>query len=149
MIPKLAPYPDNLIKWAIGSLVIHKADAKCTDMLMRVIGYTRDGLCKTVYHCPSESMLHPKKKWTNPISELLNPADFGIHMVKPNLVVDTMDKEFINEWSKTMPLDDPFVGSIVIGKLIDIDDLNTQKIIDYILKYRSRLVTERKKGGNE
>lgn len=39
----------NTIHWKTGDIVIHDKDAKCDHMLMRVIGYTRDGLCKTEY----------------------------------------------------------------------------------------------------
>lgn len=39
----------NTTHWKKGDLVIHDADAKTDKMLMRVIGYTRDGLCKTRY----------------------------------------------------------------------------------------------------
>lgn len=39
----------NTTHWKAGDLVIHDADAKTDHMLMRVIGYTSDGLCKTQY----------------------------------------------------------------------------------------------------
>jgi len=39
----------NTTHHKIGALVIHDADAKTDRMLMKVIGYTRTGLCKTRY----------------------------------------------------------------------------------------------------
>jgi hypothetical protein len=68
------PYPDNKIYWPADKIVLHKADAKHPKMYMRVIGYTRDGLCKTQY----VNLLQMRKIWTNPISELLDPEDFGL-----------------------------------------------------------------------
>ena len=42
-------YEPNLIQWKRGDIVIHDADAKDSRMLMRVVGYLRNGLCRTVY----------------------------------------------------------------------------------------------------
>ena len=42
-------YEANTRHWQRGDLVIHDADAKRADMLMVVVGYTRDGLCKVRY----------------------------------------------------------------------------------------------------
>lgn len=74
-------YPPNTRHWQKGDLVIHWCDAKRSDMLMRVIGYTRGGLCKTQY----ENRRHGRKVWTNAVSNLLNPADFGIALSTEDL----------------------------------------------------------------
>lgn len=42
-------YAPNTTHWGIGDIVIHDADAKEGYMLMRVIGYTKEGLVKTRY----------------------------------------------------------------------------------------------------
>lgn len=74
------PYPPNTIQWPIGTLVIHAADAKRPEMLMRVVSYTPEGLCRTVYHQPSHRMSskHQKQAWANDIASLLDPRDFNI-----------------------------------------------------------------------
>jgi hypothetical protein len=67
-------YPPNTIQWKKGDIVIHWADAKEPKMLMRVIGYTRDGLCKTQYVDPNRT----RQVWTNRVTSLLNPKDFRL-----------------------------------------------------------------------
>lgn len=67
-------YLPNTQHWRRNDIVIHDADAKREDMLMLVIGYTRDGLVKTQY-------LHPRFKRTVYINEpryLHHPARFEI-----------------------------------------------------------------------
>lgn len=71
-------YPRNTHRWQKGDLVIHAADAKQSHMLMRVIGYTKDGLCKTRYDQPG----HKRTVWQNELQYLLNPADFGIELAE-------------------------------------------------------------------
>lgn len=84
-------YPRNTRTWAIGDLVIHAADAKKPHMLMRVIGYSRDGQCKTVYAQPPHWMTHRNRQrvWRNDIEHLLDPTQFGIEpTTAPALVTD-------------------------------------------------------------
>jgi len=74
-------YTPNTIDWQIGDLVIHDADHKSDDMIMRVVGRTRDGLIKTKYLGPDQSFLvHAcrNKVWTNPKEVLHDPDRFGI-----------------------------------------------------------------------
>lgn len=59
----------NTTHWKKGDIVIHDADRKCDRMLMVVIGYTRDGLCKTRYVNPSVS----RKVYINEIAYLHDP----------------------------------------------------------------------------
>lgn len=59
----------NTTHWKKGDLVIHDADAKTDKMLMRVIGYTRDGLCKTQYVDRS----HRRTVYKNEIAFLHDP----------------------------------------------------------------------------
>lgn len=68
-------YEANTNHWVKGHIVIHDADAKEPRMLMRVIGYTRDGLCKTQY-C---SRWLRRTVWKNEIKFLHDPARFGIN----------------------------------------------------------------------
>lgn len=81
-----SPHPDNRVRWAVGTLVIHRGDAKMSCMLMRVIGYTEEGLAQTQYvaaHC-RDFEKSTKKVWTNDIADLLYPADFGIKLGDEN-----------------------------------------------------------------
>lgn len=74
-------YEPNTTHWKIGDLVIHDADAKEERMLMRVVGFTKDGLVRLVYVDPKL-----QRKWgTKRNSALLNrmavlhdPAKFGL-----------------------------------------------------------------------
>lgn len=67
-------YPYNTRQWVKDDIVLHMYDAKHPKMFMKVIGYTRDGFCMTQYVHPDRS----RRIWNNPISHLLNPADFGM-----------------------------------------------------------------------
>ena len=75
-------YEPNTITWQVGDLVIHDADAKTEDYIMRVTGFSRDGLVKTVYHRPPKRMVarHKKKVWRNELKYLLDPNRFGIEV---------------------------------------------------------------------
>lgn len=67
-------YTPNTIHWHKGAIVIHDAGAKEPKMLMRVIGYTRDGLCKTQYI----SKQHKRTIWKNRIAVLHDPTRFDL-----------------------------------------------------------------------
>ena len=69
-------YEPNTINWQIGDLVIHDADHKSDDMIMRVVGRTRDGQIKTKYLGPDHRWKN--KIWTNPKEALHDPDRFGI-----------------------------------------------------------------------
>jgi hypothetical protein len=69
-------YTPNTIDWQIGDLVIHDADHKSDDMIMRVTGRTRDGLIKTKYLGPDRRWKN--KIWANPKEALHDPERFGI-----------------------------------------------------------------------
>lgn len=68
-------YPANTVRWRKGEIVIHDSDAKEPKMLMVVIGYSRDGLCKTQY----VSREHKRTVWKNEIAFLHEPSQFGIN----------------------------------------------------------------------
>lgn len=61
-------YAPNTTQWKKGDVVVHDADAKTADMLMGVVGYNDEGLCRTYYLNP-----HHQKQW-GPVrcSRLLN-----------------------------------------------------------------------------
>lgn len=65
-------YDPNTTQWRKGDLVLHDADAKEPKMLMKVIGYTRDGLCKTQYLFES----HKRTIWENEIAYLHDPEQW-------------------------------------------------------------------------
>jgi hypothetical protein len=76
-------YPPNETKWKRGDLVLHDADAKRKEMLMRVVEYTGDGRCVTVY-AQANAMNgdnHRRKpaRWENDIAVLHDPSRFGVH----------------------------------------------------------------------
>ena len=68
-------YEPNTTHWQKGDLVIHDADNKNKSMLMEVIGYTRDGLCRTRYRNRQARM----GEYRNEIKYLHDPKRFGIH----------------------------------------------------------------------
>lgn len=67
-------YQPNTHRWQRGKLVLHDADEKTAAMLMIVIGYTRDGLCKTQYVERSRK----RTVWKNDIKYLHDPQQFGL-----------------------------------------------------------------------
>ena len=90
----MKPYDDNKRKWAVGDIVIHKADAKKAFMLMVVVRVQKNGRIVTRYISPGLIWAKHRnvpfwampryaqrcygKTWKNPLSELLDPADFEI-----------------------------------------------------------------------
>lgn len=75
-------YEANTMRWKVGDLVIHDADAKRTEMLMVVLGYAKDGRCRTRYATGNALNGDERRRkpaiWENPISHLHDPARFGI-----------------------------------------------------------------------
>jgi len=69
-------YEPNTRHWPVGALVIHDADAKKPEMLMRVTGYEEDGQARTVYIDPTARWA--SKPWVNDIRYLHDPRIFGI-----------------------------------------------------------------------
>ena len=67
-------YEPNTTHWKRGDIVIHDADSKTPNMLMKVIGYTRDGLVKTQYVNPQ----YKRTIYTNELPYLHDPARFGL-----------------------------------------------------------------------
>ncbi len=85
-------YEANKTQWKVGDLVLHDADAKRPEMLMKVIGYARDGRCKTRYAEANQmngdalriKMRRKPEVWENGISVLHDPARFGVNVVPPH-----------------------------------------------------------------
>lgn len=77
-------YEPNTERWKVGDLVIHDADAKTPDMLMIVVGYTKEGQCRTRYHQPPERMSKASKRkvWSNDLKYLHDPARFAINSAR-------------------------------------------------------------------
>ena len=69
--------PANTRQWQVGDYVIHDGDAKHGErMLMRVVGYNREGECLTRY---VHRAAHPRRAlWANTIAWLHDPAPYGI-----------------------------------------------------------------------
>lgn len=65
----------NKIPWEKGSIVVHDADLKQPRGLMRITGYTSNGLAK----CRYISKKMPKKIHENLQMYLLDPAQFGLN----------------------------------------------------------------------
>ena len=56
----------NSTRWRVGDFVIHDSDAKRADMLMVVIGCSRDGIYRTRYAFPGEQPRSWRRKvWRN------------------------------------------------------------------------------------
>lgn len=85
-------YEANKTQWKVGDLVLHDADAKRPEMLMKVVGYARDGRCKTRYAEANQmngdalrlKLRQEAELWENGISVLHDPARFGVNVVRPN-----------------------------------------------------------------
>jgi hypothetical protein len=70
-------YYPNTTHWEIGNIVIHDADAKRADMLMKVIGFSRDGMVKLCY--VKNTPFHNNKTiYLNRMCVLHDPKRFGI-----------------------------------------------------------------------
>lgn len=64
----------NLEHWPVGAIVIHDADAKEPRMLMKIVGFTRDGYAKTKYlGSRTRREIH-----TNRMVVLHDPRRFGL-----------------------------------------------------------------------
>lgn len=68
-------YEPNTTHWKKGDLVIHDADSKEPKMLMVVVGYTRDGYCKTEYVNRQYHKGHITG-WENRLAVLHDPMRF-------------------------------------------------------------------------
>jgi len=85
-------YRPNTRAWKPGDLVLHDADAKREEMLMKVIGYTNGGLCRTRYAAANEMngdalrkrMRQKPEVWENDIRYLHDPSRFGVTVASPN-----------------------------------------------------------------
>jgi hypothetical protein len=86
-------YDKNTIQWRKGDIVIHDADAKSPKMLMKVIGYTRDGLVKTQY----VNRELKRTIWKNEIGNLHSPEIFDIYPDWGNYSQHYL-KKLINAW---------------------------------------------------
>ena len=68
-------YEPNTTQWNKGAIVVHDADYKQPRGLMRVTGYTRNGLAK----CKYVSKKKPRKVYENQVMYLLDPELFGLN----------------------------------------------------------------------
>lgn len=76
-------YEANTTQWKVGDLVLHDADAKRPEMLMKVIGYGRNGECKTQYATQLPMNGNRRTVWRNEIKALHAPSRFGVSVVPP------------------------------------------------------------------
>ena len=80
-------HPPNATQWRVDDFVMHDSDAKRADMLMVVIGCTRQAVCRTRYAFPEEQPRAWRRKvWRNTVESLHDPARFGIGI--PRLTVN-------------------------------------------------------------
>jgi len=68
-------YEPNTTQWPRGATVIHDADTKHPLALMKIVGYTRDGLAK----CQYINVKMPRKVYVNEFCYLHNPDQFGMN----------------------------------------------------------------------
>ena len=77
----------NATQWRVGDFVIHDSDAKRADMVMVVIGCSRQGIYRTRYAFPEEQPRAWRRKvWRDTVESLHDPARFGIGI--PRLTVN-------------------------------------------------------------
>lgn len=65
----------NTVHWRVGCYVIHDCDAKKAEMLMQVVGFSRDGYVRTRY---VNGARVGRGVYANPMAVLHDPARFGI-----------------------------------------------------------------------
>lgn len=104
-------YQENTTRWLKGDIVIHDIDAKEPKMLMKVVGYTRDGLCKTQY-CGKE---HKRTVYKNELKYLHAPEMFGIKSIWGEYRQDLLDKVQtswlrVKNWNAKFPEDMPVIA---------------------------------------
>lgn len=85
----------NKIPWEKGSIVIHDADLKQPRGLMRITGYTSNGLAK----CRYISKKMPKTVYRNLQMNLLDPAQFGLNARWGELSEEKLE-EVQTQWEK-------------------------------------------------
>ena len=74
-------YEANRVEWKTGDYVVHDSDAKRTDMLMVVIGRSRNGGFRTRYVLPFGLPRSWRRRvWLNTIEALHDPGRFGIEL---------------------------------------------------------------------
>lgn len=86
-------YPPNTTHWRKGDIVLHDADAKEPRMLMKVIGFTRDGKVKTQY-C---DLNHKRTIYRNEFKYLHDTKQWGIHPDLGNHTQELME-EYQRRW---------------------------------------------------
>lgn len=102
----------NLMHWVRGSIVIHDADAKEPKMLMKVIGFTRDGFTKTQYIDKRQS----RKVFTNRMVLLHDPRRFDLlaqDFAQEYIVTYQLNFERVRRWNKNHP--EPQGGVLVLA----------------------------------
>ena len=78
-------YEANTVRWKVGDLVLHDADAKKREMLMRVVGYSeRTKICFTQY--VKDGTGKGKRVWVNDVKYLHDPRRFAISLPDAGLV---------------------------------------------------------------
>ena len=76
----------NARQWRVSDVVIHDSDAKRADMLMVVIGCTRQAVYRTRFAFLEEQPRAWRRKvWRNTVEALDDPARFGI--IIPILII--------------------------------------------------------------
>lgn len=70
-------YPPNTTHWRPGDIVLHDADEKSPRMVMRVVGYRKDGTAMCRYICPSQGR-NLRTILDNDIRYLHDTTQFGI-----------------------------------------------------------------------
>ena len=76
----------NATQWRVGDFVIHDSDAKRADMVMVVIGCSRQGIYRTRYAFPEEQPRAWRRKvWRNRVESLHDPARFCISIHRPTV----------------------------------------------------------------
>jgi hypothetical protein len=106
-------YEPNTEEWRWDDLVIHDADEKHPRMLMKVIGFTRDGLVKTQY-LDRRGIRRgglSRKVYVNELKYLHSPDLFGILTkgLSANMRQSLFEQfyrewDMVQHWNKTYPV---------------------------------------------
>lgn len=108
-------YEPNTVHWPRGSTVIHDADAKHPLALMRIVGYTRDGLVK----CQYINRKMPRKIYINEFRNLHDPDKFGMNSRWGDYSQESLNR-IQDEWERVKRWNFHYeVGTMVITTSAD------------------------------
>lgn len=109
-------YEPNTTQWNKGAIVVHDADYKQPRGLMRVTGYTRNGLAK----CKYVSKKKPRAVYENQVMYLLDPELFGLNPEWGNYSEENLERiqtewEQVKMWNFMFEVGQPVITTSADG----------------------------------